>query len=335
MFFSIGWGQRRVTAPPVKSPEQRANDQTDDAQRSVVDSAPIEGDEPSRAPLLLEPARPRSANLHALAKLLGDESPLVRDELRRQFHGAGKRGRPLLRRAARSADPRVRGHARTLLLELDRAAVRRRLVSFASRASIDLEAGLFLLGRLHDPSLDARIYKRTLDTFADEVMCRSVSCGTELERTQVLSDYLSNTVGFGGSNEDYHHPDNVHIHRVIETRTGLPLTLCAVHLFVARRIGLRASILPLPGHVMLRLHGLRRSRITDPFHAGRTRSQAALMSYLASNDLGFDPSWFRAASDRTLFLRQANNLVQTYSERGFPSEIETLLDVLGAAEHDA
>jgi hypothetical protein len=30
-----------------------------------------------------------------------------------------------------------------------------------------------------------------------------------------------------------------------------------------------------------------------------------------------------------------NNLVQTYSERGFPSEIETLLDVLDAAEIDA
>ena len=292
----------------------------------------------SLPPLILTDAEERNSDrehLRALAKLLGDESKLVRDELRRQFQCAGKRGRPMLEKASKSTDARTRGHARTLLLEMDRAAVRRRLISFAIRTSIDLEVGLFLLGRLHDPSLDARTYRRTLDAFADEVMRRSKSRGTELERAQVLSDYLSKTVGFCGGEDDYHHPDNVHVHRVLETRSGLPLSLCAVYLFVARRIGLRASILPLPGHVMLRLHGLRRSRITDPFHAGRTRSQAALMSYLASNDLGFDPSWFRAASDRTLFLRQANNLVQTYSERGFPSEIETLLDVLDAAEHDA
>jgi len=315
----------------VKSPEKRASD----AQGSIVDGALEEG--PLLAPLLLEEPKPRHADrssLRALAKLLGDDSPLVRAELRRQFHSAGKRGRPLLRRAVKSSDPRTRGHARTLLLELDRVAVRRRLVSFATRASIDLEVGFYLLGRLHDPSLDARTYRRTLDAFADEVMRRSKSCGTELERAQVLCDYLGKTVGFIGSHDEYHHPDNVHLHRVIETRTGLPLTLCAVYFFVARRIGLRASILPLPGHVMLRLHGLRKSRIIDPFHGGRVRSEAALMTYLASHDLGFDPSWFHAANDRALFLRQVNNLIQTYSERGFPSEIETLLDVLDAARHE-
>jgi len=324
----------------MKSPDQRASDPAEDAQHSELKESPVkrEGETPAVAPLILKTAQPRHADrshLRALARLLGDESPLVRDELRRQFHAAGKRGRPLLRSAARSADPRIRGHARTLLLELDRAVVRRRLISFASRPSIDLETGLSLLGRLHDPSLDGRVYRRTLDAFADEIQHRSASCGTELERVQVLCDYLSETVGFNGSSEDYHHPDNVHIHRVIETRTGLPLTLCAVYLFVARRIGLRASVLPLPGHVMIRLRGLRRSRIFDPFHNGRVRSQAALTSYLASNDLGFDPRWFRAASDRTLFLRQVNNLIQTYSERGFPAEVETLLDVLEAAEHNS
>jgi regulator of sirC expression with transglutaminase-like and TPR domain len=322
----------------VKSPEKRAEGQTDQFEEPVVGDAPAEGVSAALPPLILTEDQERRSDrdqLRSLAKLLGDESKLVRDELRRQFHGAGKRGRPLLVKASKSEDARTRGHARTLLLELERAAVRRRLISFATRASIDLEAGLFLLGRLHDPSLDARIYRRTLDAFADEVLRRSKSCGTELERAQVLSDYLSKTVGFCGGEGDYHHPDNVHVHRVIETRSGLPLSLCAVYLFVARRIGLRASILPLPGHVMLRVHGLRNSRIIDPFHGCRVRSQASLMSYLAGHDLGFNPNWFRAASDRTMFLRQVNNLVQTYSERGFPSEIETLLDVLDAAEFDA
>ena len=59
------------------------------------------------------------------------------------------------------------------------------------------------------------------------------------------------------------------------------------------------------------------------------------MAYLSNHGLGFDPNWFRGASDKNIFLRQVNNLVQTYSERGFPSEIETLLDVLEAADRSA
>ena len=318
----------------MKSPEQSAEQQADPADGKPGSESLAQG-AAALPQLLLAEDEARQADrghLRALARLLGDDSKLVRDELRLQFHAAGKRGRPLLLKASKSEDARTRGHARTLLLELDRAAVRRRLVSFATRARVDLEAGLLLLGRVHDPALDARPYRRTLDAFADEVERRSESCGTELERAGVLCDYLSKTVGFSGGDGDYHHPDNVHLHRVLETRSGLPLSLCAVYLFVARRVGLRASILPLPGHVMLRIHGLRTSRIVDPFHGCRIRSQASLMSYLASHDLGFDSSWFRGSSDRTLFLRQVNNLVQTYSERGFPSEIETLLDTLDAAD---
>ena len=322
----------------LKSHDQDAHENAGSTHITGVHNEQNSSAETALAPLIFEADPVESADtsrLATIAKLLGDESVLVKDELRRQFHAAGKRGRPLLNRAKRSEDPRTRGHARTLLLELDRAEVRRRLISFASRTEIDLEAGLLLLARLQDPSLDARPYLRTLDAFADEVIRLSADCGTELERGKILTDYLSQTVGFNGTDADYHHPDNVHLHRVIETRSGLPLSLCAVHLLVARRVGLRASILPLPGHVMLRIHGLRRSRIIDCFHGGRARSQGALMAYLSSHKLGFEPNWFRAASDKNLFLRQVNNLVQTYSERGFPSEIETLLDVLEAADRSS
>ena len=322
----------------MKSHDQDAHENAGSTHTTGVHTEQNSGGETALAPLLFEAKPVESADtsrLATIAKLIGDESTLVRDELRRQFHAAGKIGRPLLLRAKRSEDPRTRGHARTLLLELDRAEVRRRLISFASHAEVDLESGLLLLARLQDPSLDARPYLRTLDAFASEVMRLSIDCGTELERGKILTDYLSKTIGFSGSNADYHHPDNVHLHRVIETRSGLPLTLCAVHLLVARRVGLRAYILPLPGHVMLRIHGLRRSRIIDCFHGGRVRSQGALMAYLSNHSLGFEPNWFRAASDKNLFLRQVNNLVQTYSERSFPSEIETLLDVLEAADRSA
>lgn len=319
----------------MKSHDQEAHENAGSTHIKGVHNEQISGAEVALAPLLLEAKPVQGADrerLAAIAKLLGDESVLVRDELRRQFHAAGKIGRPLLERAGRSHDARTRGHARTLLLELGRAEVRRRLISFASRPTLDLEAGLILLARLQDPSLDARPYLRTLDAFADEVMRLSVDCGTELERAKILTDYLSETVGFNGTNAEYHHPDNVHLHRVIETRSGLPLSLCAIYLFVARRVGLRASILPLPGHVMLRIYGLRRSRIIDCFHGGRVRSQGALMAYLANHNICFEPNWFRAASDKSLFLRQVNNLVQTYSERGFPSEVETLLEVLETAD---
>src|SRR5205814_1284955 len=43
--------------------------------------------------------------------------------------------------------------------------------------------------------------------------------------------------GFAGDTEDYYNPENSFLHRVIERRRGIPITLAVVYLEVARRAG--------------------------------------------------------------------------------------------------
>ncbi len=262
--------------------------------------------------------------LAAVASLLGDDSRTVRAELRRRFKAAGKPGLALLRRAARSPEPRVRAHARNLLAAAERRVVLRRLLRFAVAGTLELERGLFLLARLHTPRLDARPYKRALDAMAAQVRRRGAARGGELERARALVEYLGGELGYRGDAEDYHHPDNVHLHRVIERKRGLPLTLVALHVLVARRAGIAASAIPLPGHVMLRLRGGRRDLVVDPFHGGEARTHASLMGYLAQHGLSFRPEWFRDAPDALLLQRQVGNLARSYEQRGLRAEARAL-----------
>ncbi len=93
----------------------------------------------------LAPGRERVALEHKrrlrwLGDFLGDDSPVVRAEVQRQLLGAGKAARPLLRRAEKSADPKVRSRARALLGEQARqqepapAVLLRRLAADRPRA---------------------------------------------------------------------------------------------------------------------------------------------------------------------------------------------------------
>lgn len=276
--------------------------------------------------------------LRRLAPLLGDESAQVRAVLRREFAAAGRAGRVALRKAARSSDARRRAHARSLLLELERRRVVRRLVGYALREELDLERGLLLLGRFEDPHLDARRYQRALRAMAKEVSLRAARREAPLEQARVLVEYLGGELGFNGDGDDYHHPANVHLHRCIERRRGLPLTLVALYLAVARRANLRVGALPLPGHVMLRLYGREQNQIVDPFQRGRTKTQAAIMAYLSRNRLAFKPSWFRDASDTSLLRRQVHNLVhalETHGQRREAAMLTPLVRVLAARERSA
>jgi regulator of sirC expression with transglutaminase-like and TPR domain len=260
------------------------------------------------------------ARFEALASLLGDDAPVVRDAVRREYESAGRMGLPSLRRVSKGDAPVPRGRARTLLLDREKTLALRRLLRYVSTGEIDLEKALFLLARYHDPRLDPRPAQAKLDAMAREVATRARGLADPLDRAHVLVAHLGRKLGYGGSAGDFHHPDNVHIQRVLETRRGIPLALCALYMFVGERAGIRATCVPLPGHVMLRLHGDAQSRIVDPYHHGQVRTEKDCRRYLEQNGLTVKGAWFRDADDATLLRRQVANLVRSAELRGLPRE---------------
>lgn len=253
----------------------------------------------------------------------------------REFERLGKRARPSLERAARGGSARARGRARRLLLLAQRERVARRLAVFAAGGADDLERGLFLLGRFEDPRLDARGYLVALDAMAAEVARRIENRPPDAARALELCTYLGGSLGYTGDHDDYRHPDNAYLHRVIERKRGLPLTLTALYLAVARRAGLRAAPVALPGHVLLRLYGADRNVLVDPFQAGEVLEERECLAYLAQHGLPFRSEWFADAPDRELFSRQLRNLIASYSERGLRREVRLLERVHAVFEQAA
>lgn len=271
------------------------------------------------------------AKLAALSSLLEDDSPTVWQSVRRSIDAAGKRAVPMLRHAAsRASSPRTRSRARQLLIARGRRAAIRRLIRYVSRDTIDLEVGLFLLAQHHSPGLDMLPYKKAIEGFARGYEQRSKQCSNDRERCLALCEYLGQELLFGGELDDYHHPDNAQLHRTIERNTGLPLTLAAIYMFVARRVGLRIAPLPLPGHIMLRAYAGDDSVIIDPFYYGHVRTERECLQYLAQNGLKFRPEWFKDADDRMMLHRQVVNLYRCYELRGLTREMSGLRVLLHA-----
>ena len=277
------------------------------------------------------PAHAGPARLATLLELFGDPSPTVWRAVRGGLAELGREAWPAVRRLARHGTALERGRARLLLLRRERERVARRLVRFAAGGAIDLERGLLLLSRFEDPGFDARPTLAALDAMAAELVRRLETRRPGLDRSLELARYLGAELGYDGDREDYRHPDNIYLHRVVVRRRGLPLSLVALYLCVARRTGIEAAPVALPGHVVLRLHGHQRHALLDPFHAGRRISERDCLGYLARHGLPFRPEWFADADDSELFERQVRNLRASYAERGLAREVALLDLVLEAA----
>jgi len=278
--------------------------------------------------------------LRWLGDFLSDDSKVVRAEVRRQLLAAGKTALPLLERAAKSSDAKLRARARLLLGERARSRCLRRLCKYVASRPIELETALFLLARWAEPQLDVRPWRAQLDALALQVGKLARERNEELHQASALADVLGRQLGFGGNTSEFHHPDNIHIHRALARRRGMPLTLSAIYHFVAKRAGIRTALLPLPGHVMLRLYADpkagTKSVIVDPYDRGKLRTERDCRAYLKLNGLGFQQAWFRDACDANLLRRQLLNLQKSASIRGRRSEsrvAQTLLALLDRNPH--
>ncbi|MBK7644767.1 MAG: transglutaminase family protein [Planctomycetes bacterium] len=301
----------------------------------------------SSSPAMIAPEHPetgvrararaeRKQRLRWLGDFLGDDSPIVRAEVRRQLLAAGRTAVPLLKRAAESPDAKVRSRARVMLGERARRESFRRLCTYVASHAIDLETALFLLARWADPELDVRPWRATLDNLAQQVQKLANDRNEELYRASALADVLGRQLGFGGNAGEFHHPDNIHLHRALARRRGMPLTLSAIYHVVGKRAGIRTALLPLPGHVMLRLYAGQKSVIVDPYDRGKLRTERDCRAYLKLNGLGYQQAWFHDASDASMLRRQLLNLQKSASVRGRRSEsraAQTLLVLLDRNPH--
>jgi regulator of sirC expression with transglutaminase-like and TPR domain len=88
--------------------------------------------------------------------------------------------------------------------------------------------------------------------------------------------------GFRGNVDDYADPLNSDLDAVLERRTGIPVSLGAVYLAVARGVGLELAGVNLPAHFVLRTVAPEAEFFIDAFHAGAILDRDACARLVAN-----------------------------------------------------
>jgi regulator of sirC expression with transglutaminase-like and TPR domain len=103
------------------------------------------------------------------------------------------------------------------------------------------------------PAMDLQDTVSRFDTLARELAARCRNDTTEVARLQSLIFFVYEEMGFSGNVNDYYNPDNSYLHRVLDTRRGIPITLALLFSELARHIGLESAGVAFPGHFLVRL----------------------------------------------------------------------------------
>lgn len=210
---------------------------------------------------------------------------------------------------------------------------------------IDLfEVGL-QIARIDDPEIDLDYYRSSFSGLVEDganYLNEHAPAGDTLEKAEALRDFLFRENGFHGSRTEYYHHSNSYVNYVLDDREGLPITLSALFVEIARRLDIDGVFgAPLPGKFMVGLEygsaGEKKTAYIDVFENGKvlSRSKAAREVWTLT---GARPAKtvFQPATPQEIAVRMLRNLVGLeINQRQTPEAAINYLEMLLAIQPDA
>jgi len=254
----------------------------------------------------------------AILALLDDPSPSVRRALLRYFETNREAARAFLNRVIAGPNRFSAIHARWYLLELNNADPANEFRDFIRSLGYELETGALLLCRTIDPELDVGDICEQLDRIATRCRELLIENLSPHGQCRVLNRVLFHEYGFRGNAEDYENPDNSFLHRLLETRRGLPISLATLYLIIAERCGIRVEPVGLPGHFLVGCYEADVPFYIDVFDRGRFLTPHDLFEYLQRQGIAPDEIYLSPTTVREVLCRSCRNLARHYAAAGSP-----------------
>lgn len=183
---------------------------------------------------------------------------------------------------------------------------------------INLAHGALLIAKAAYPDLDESLYLARLDRLASDVkrdLTADIDAAAIIAR---INHILYDEEKFRGNREKYYDPDNSFLNRVLDRRTGIPITLCLIYIEVAGRLGLDVRGIGLPGHFIAALFHASGKIFIDPFNRGEIRSVDDCLEIVRTytgETLAPDLHWLQPIGRKELLARMLRNLKLIYARQ--------------------
>ena len=170
------------------------------------------------------------------------------------------------------------------------------------------------------PDLDIQAVLDELDALQLRLLHRIGDDPNPVRKLQLLNHLCYRELHLACHPTDFYNPDNSFVHRVLQTRRGIPITLALLWLELAQGIGLSAQGVGFPGHFLLKIWLPQGLAVIDPANGSSLcredlceRLDPYLLRSARLDDLDSAlQRHLQAATPREILTRQLRNLKEIY-----------------------
>jgi len=193
-----------------------------------------------------------------------------------------------------------------------------------------------LASRLEYPNISESQIKGHLNELKLQIWIKLADVNNPIDQIQILNHVFFEVFGFKGNNDNYHHIDNSIVIRVLETKTGNPISLSVLYLTLANSLGIPLFGINLPQHFVVGYgqikKGLNENHFWDcnnisqenmesiifyvnPFSKGQIFTKESLLAFLKVIKINPNKEFMEPCSSKDILMRMLRNISYAYEQQ--------------------
>lgn len=272
--------------------------------------------------------------LHALVSLLDDPDPEVKTHVKGRIISLGNSIIPFLEEKwENSFNPDLQKEIEELVHELQFAMLKDRLATWRDSEEQDLLTGLWLINTYQYPELEFEKLNADMHQIYFDVWTVFDNDLPPYEKVRTINSVLFGTLRFSANTKNFHSPGNSMLSNVLESKKGNPISLCAIYLLVANKLGLPIYGVNLPNLFVLTYSSPDITFYINAFNKGLIFSKQDITNYLEHLKIEPRKEFFEPCKSIEIIKRSLRNLMIAFDklgEREKVEEVRQLLDIVEA-----
>lgn len=270
--------------------------------------------------------------LHALVSLLDDDDQEVKEHVRDKIISIGNEVIPFLESKWESSfDPQIQKEIEDLVHELQFSLLKERLQQWKVSEDRDLLTGLWIINTYQYPELEFEQLNASMHQIYFEVWTSFNNDLSPYEKVRTINSVLFNHLRFSANTKNFHSPGNSMLSIVLDTKRGNPISLCAVYLLVAKKLGLPIYGVNLPNLFVLIYKSENVNFYINAFNKGLIFTREDISNYLEHLKIDHKREYFEPCGNLEIIKRSLRNLYYSFDKIGEvekAKEIQELLLIL-------
>lgn len=259
----------------------------------------------------------KETELKALVSLLEDEDDEVVSHVETKLMDLGTGIIPFLEQEWESNfNPLIQRRIEDMIHGLQFELVQERLLKWKESEEKDLLEGLWLIATYQYPDLDFSELKIEIEQLFHEIWREFKADYAPLDQIRIVNNSMFNKLKFRANTKNFHSPANSMINAVLESKKGNPITLCAVYMIIAQKLGMPIYGVNLPNLFILTYQGDGITFYINAFNRGLIFSKEDIDHYLEHLNIPPQELFYEPCSNEDIILRCLRNLVVSFEKLG-------------------